>query len=248
MGIVLKFATHQHVKPSQWLTLAGKAIGRSDSINHVNTELDLLRKKVYDYKDRLRIEERELGMTVNASGKMIKNLKKIVRDCVEKDWLDKDPFWRYKVKHIDPRVPHLSAEELKRIEVKEISVHRLDLVRDMFLFSCYTGFAYIDVANLTTDHIGIGVDGKKWLMKNRQKTDITEHVPILPPTERILKKYGCTEKLNGDKLLPVPSNCNQLVAEYLSLLIEMGNSFFHNQYLSDKIEKEDLSFSPLYIT
>jgi hypothetical protein len=99
----------------------------------------------------------ELGMTVNASGKMIKNLKKFVPDCVEKDWLDRDPFWRYKVKHIDPMVPHLSAEELKRIEDKEISIPRLELVRDVFLFSCYTGFAYVDVANLTTDHIRVGV-------------------------------------------------------------------------------------------
>jgi hypothetical protein len=44
---------------------------------------------------------------------MIKNLKKVIRDCVDKDWLDKDPFWRYKVKHVDPKVPHLSSDELK---------------------------------------------------------------------------------------------------------------------------------------
>jgi site-specific recombinase XerD len=300
-GKRFEVATHQHVKPSQWLPSAGKAIGRSESINQVNTELDLIKKKVYDYKDRLQIEEREftvnslrqkwfgqdrntrtlleafrlnildfqqlvvkgvykkstltkyitaekhlinylkwrntgsdillidlrhefavnfeyylqgeLGMTVNASGKMIKNLKKVVRDCVEKDWLDKDPFWRYKVKHIDPKVPHLSADELKRIEEKEISILRLDLVRDVFLFSCYTGFAYVDVANLTADHIRIGVDGKKWLMKNRRKTDIPEHVPILPPAERILSKYRYAKKLNSEKLLPVPSN--QRVNAYL---------------------------------
>jgi site-specific recombinase XerD len=89
----------------------------------------------------------------------------------------------------------------------------LDLVRDVFLFSCYTGFAYVDVANLTADHIRIGVDGKKWLMKNRRKTDIPEHVPILPPAERILSKYRYAKKLNSEKLLPVPSN--QRVNAYL---------------------------------
>lgn len=75
----------------------------------------------------------EKGMTINSSGKMIKNLKKIVRDCVDKDWLDADPFYRYKVKHIDPKVSHLTAEELHRLEIKEINIPRLATVRDIFL-------------------------------------------------------------------------------------------------------------------
>jgi len=64
------------------------------------------------------------------------------------------------VKHTDLTIPHLSADELKALEEKEITIERLAAVRDIFLFSCYTGFAYVDVANLTTDHIKIGVDGK----------------------------------------------------------------------------------------
>jgi integrase/recombinase XerD len=111
--------------------------------------------------------------------------------------MDKDPFWRFKVKHIDPQVPHLSADELKVLEQKEITINRLALVRDMFLFSCYTGFAYVDVTNLTADHIKIGIDGNRWLIKNRQKTDISERVPILPPVECILKKYKSHSGLPG---------------------------------------------------
>ena len=61
----------------------------------------------------------EKGLSINSSGKMIKNLKKVIRDCVDRDWLDKDPFWRYKVKHSDPKIPHLSAEELRALERKE---------------------------------------------------------------------------------------------------------------------------------
>ncbi|MEJ7736985.1 MAG: site-specific integrase [Chitinophagaceae bacterium] len=88
----------------------------------------------------------EKGFSINSSGKMIKNLKKVIRDCVDKDWLDKDPFHSYKVRHTDPKIPHLSADELKALEEKEITIKRLDVVRDVFVFSCYTGFAYIDVA------------------------------------------------------------------------------------------------------
>jgi site-specific recombinase XerD len=108
----------------------------------------------------------EKGLSINSSAKMVKNLKKVIRDCVDKDWLDKDPFDRFKIKHTDPKVPHLSAEELKAIEQKEITIERLALVRDLFLFSCYTGFAYVDVANLTADHIKIGIDGN---MLNRYR-------------------------------------------------------------------------------
>jgi site-specific recombinase XerD len=102
----------------------------------------------------------EKGLSINSSGKMIKNLKKVIRDCVDKDWLDKDPFFRYKVKHTDPKIPHLTADELKTIAEKKIAIERLAIIRDIFLFSCYTGFAYIDVANLTDDHIKTGIDGK----------------------------------------------------------------------------------------
>lgn len=80
---------------------------------------------------------------------------------MDKDWLDRDPFWGYRVKPTDPKVPHLSAEQLKLMEEKVISITRLELVRDIFVFSCYTGFAYIDVANLTSDHVKIVVDGNK---------------------------------------------------------------------------------------
>ncbi|MET0637832.1 MAG: site-specific integrase [Chitinophagaceae bacterium] len=159
----------------------------------------------------------EKALSINSSGKHVKNLKKIVRDCVDKDWLDKDPFWRYKVKHTDPKVPHLSAEELQRIEQKVIPMPRLALVRDIFLFSCYSGFAYADVAALKQEHIKIGVNGKRWLIKPRQKTGIIELVPIFPPVESILTKYnGHSKWEKPGMLLPVPSN--QKVNAYLKEL------------------------------
>ncbi|HKO81334.1 MAG TPA: site-specific integrase [Chitinophagaceae bacterium] len=151
---------------------------------------------------------------------MIKNLKKVIRDCVDRDWLDKDPFWRYKVKHVDPKIPHLTVEELKALEEKEITIKRLAIVRDMFLFSCYTGFAYVDVARLTTSHIKTGIDGRKWLIKNRQKTDISERVPVLPPAQKILDRYEYySRQTGGNKLLPVPSN--QKVNAYLKELADI---------------------------
>ena len=71
----------------------------------------------------------EIGMTINSSGKMIKNLKKIIRDCVDKDWLDADPFYTYNVKHIDYKVRHLTSEEIKLLETKRVDGPRLETVR-----------------------------------------------------------------------------------------------------------------------
>ena len=162
----------------------------------------------------------EKGLSINVSGKMIKNLKKIVSDCVDKDWIDKNPFLRYRVRHIDPKIPHLNSDEIRLIENKTITIERLSIVRDIFLFSCYTGFAYIDVANLTQVHLKKGPDGKPWLIKSRQKTGIPERVPLIPPACVIIKKYKCHPALKGkDKLLPIPSN--QKVNAYLKEIADI---------------------------
>lgn len=74
----------------------------------------------------------------------------------------------------------------------------------MFLFSCFTGLAYIDLYNLRLENIVIGEDGKKWIHTFRQKTTTKVKVPLLPIAESILKKYEGI--LTGGKILPVYSN------------------------------------------
>ena len=78
-----------------------------------------------------------------------------------------------KTMHTDPRVPHLSVNELKVLKEKEITIKRLAIVRNVFVFSCYTDFAYVDVANLTADHLKIGDDGKKC---NKKSSDDTKQL------------------------------------------------------------------------
>ena len=164
--------------------------------------------------------ESEKSMGINSSGKMIKNLKKIISDCVNREWLDNNPLINYKVRHIDPKIQCLSADEVELIERKKITIERIACTRDMFLFSCYTGFAYIDAATLTKEHLKIGQDGKQWLIKPRQKTGITERVPVLPQALRILEKYRDHPHIrNTDKLLPLASN--QKTNAYLKELADI---------------------------
>jgi site-specific recombinase XerD len=101
----------------------------------------------------------------------------------------------------------LTEEELEKIYNKRFSSERLQLVKDIFIFSCYTGLAYIDVKGLKKDHIGIGIDGEKWIFKNRQKTDTKSKIPLLPIAEEIIQKYANHPKcINEDAILPILSN------------------------------------------
>ena len=151
---------------------------------------------------------------VNTNAKYIKNIKKIVNECVAKNWLDKDPFIGYKIKTKHTERGFLNEFELKDIEEKEFTIERLNYVRDIFLFSCYTGLAYVDIYNLTKENISIGIDGEKWIFTHRQKTETASRIPLLQSALNILHKYSQHPKvINENKLLPVPSN--QKVNAYL---------------------------------
>ena len=107
----------------------------------------------------------------NTAVKYIKNFHKIIKLCLANDWLDKNPFANYKSKVKEVERVYLTEAEIQSILEKDFKTERLSLVRDIFLFSCFTGLAYIDVKNLTKSHISVGIDGEKWIFTHRQKTE-----------------------------------------------------------------------------
>jgi site-specific recombinase XerD len=143
----------------------------------------------------------------NTAVKYIKNFNKIIKLCLANDWLDKNPFANYKSKVKEVERVYLSEGEIQNIINKDFKNDRLSLVRDIFLFSCFTGLAYIDVKQLTLDNISLGIDGDKWIFKNRQKTDTASKIPLLPMAQEIIDKY--TEHpvcKNEKRLLPILTN------------------------------------------
>jgi site-specific recombinase XerD len=143
----------------------------------------------------------------NTAVKYLKNFNKIIKLCLANDWLDKNPFANYKSKVKEVERVYLSEEEIQSIIEKDFKTERLSLVRDIFLFSCFTGLAYIDVKNLTKSHISFGIDGEKWIFTHRQKTESASKIPILPVTQMIINKYENHPQCNNeDKLLPILSN------------------------------------------
>ena len=143
----------------------------------------------------------------NTAVKYVRNFRKIIKICLDNDWLDKNPCSRYEGKMKEVERDFLTEEELNRIYNKRFSSERLNLVKDIFIFSCYTGLAYVDVKGLKKDHIAIGIDGEKWIFKNRQKTDTKSKIPVLPIAQEIIQKYADHPKcLNEDNILPILTN------------------------------------------
>jgi site-specific recombinase XerD len=143
----------------------------------------------------------------NTAVKYVRNFRKIIKICLDNDWLDKNPCSRYEGKMKEVERDFLTEEELNRIYTKRFSSERLTLVKDIFIFSCYTGLAYVDVKGLKKDHIAIGIDGEKWIFKNRQKTDTKSKIPVLPIPQEIIQKYANHPKcLHEDSILPILTN------------------------------------------
>jgi site-specific recombinase XerD len=143
----------------------------------------------------------------NTAVKYVRNFRKIIKICLDNDWLDKNPCSRYEGKMKEVERDFLTEEELNRIYNKRFSSGRLTLVKDIFIFSCYTGLAYVDVKGLKKDHIAIGIDGEKWIFKNRQKTDTKSKIPVLPIAQEIIQKYASHPKcLNEESILPILTN------------------------------------------
>jgi site-specific recombinase XerD len=143
----------------------------------------------------------------NTVMKHIERFRKIVSMAIRNDWLKQDPFIKFKPTFIKRERGYLTEEELAIIESKQIDIARVAVIRDLFVFSCYTGLAYTDARNLNASNIHPGIDGKKWIIIQRQKTGIQANIPLLPKALQILEKYkNHPRSSSNNTLLPMVSN------------------------------------------
>lgn len=154
------------------------------------------------------VVKRTVPLKDAAAMKQVKNLKQILNIAEANLWIPKNPIAKFKCGSDDPEIIPLEVFEVKKIWHMKLSIERLIKVRDAFIFQCFTGFAYQDIYNLSTEHIvKVGVDNEKWLIKERGKTKVNEMVPILPIIEEIIQKYKDDSYCNiYNKLIPVNSN------------------------------------------
>lgn len=156
----------------------------------------------------------------NTSVKYLKNFRKIIKFCLDNEWINKDPFINYKTKLQPVDKNFLNEEQLESIINKEFKSERLSLVRDIFIFSCFTGLAYVDIKNLKYDDISTNISGTRFIKIKRTKTKVEASIPLLPIAENILSKYKNNPKcLNQNLVLPILSN--QKMNEYLKEIADL---------------------------
>lgn len=150
----------------------------------------------------------------------MKALKKITNRCLANDWIQKYPFAGIKFQEEPTEPEFLTLEEVDRIYNCNPGSKRLEVIKDMFLMSAFTGLAFTDVSQLTEDHIVTDNDGNKWIRKPRQKTKQMSNIPLLDIPLAIIEKYqGDKKAAKKGVLLPIP--CNQVMNRYLKEIAEI---------------------------
>lgn len=166
---------------------------------------------IQDYIHFLKVEK---NLSENTLIRYMKVIKKITNMALANEWMSKNPFANIKFHEQEVHKEFLTKEELKTLITKEFDIPRLDLVRDIFLFQCWTGLAFIDVSELTEEHIVPDNEGNLWIRKARQKTKIMCNIPLLDIPLQILEKYK-EHPLCQKKGVLLPVMVNQKMNSYL---------------------------------
>ncbi len=179
-----------------------------------------------DYIQFLKVEKQHHS---NHVYKVLQRLRKVIMFAINKGWMEKNPLSEVKVKRTKVELIYLNKEELERLENKIIDIPRLELIRDMFVFQCYTGLAFRELELLKHDNIRKGSDGELWIISTRQKTLKPFKVPLLPKAEKLVIKY----KNNSDKVFPCMSN-----VKYNAYLKEISDICGINKKLTTHIGRK----------
>lgn len=200
-------STHAHLK--QFIL---QKYGRDDyEIRRVDVNF------ITDYQTFLRVTRKCIPISAD---KYLKHLKKIILLALSRKWIIENPFLFIKLTAKPSPREFLRAHELEAIRTKVFKQERMAQVRDIFVFCCYTGLAYVDVTKLNSDEIGIGDDGKQWIFTRRQKTDTPSRIPLLKEALEILEMYKDHPLCRFKKIL-LPVYTNQRMNSYLKEIADV---------------------------
>ncbi|MCC8036262.1 MAG: site-specific integrase [Rikenellaceae bacterium] len=175
---------------------------------------DVDHKFITDYEFWLRTERK---CNHNSATKYLKNFKKIIRIALANDYISKDPFINIRFKLEQVERDFLEDHEIKAMIEKPITIPRLAQVRDVFVFSIFTGLAFSDLKGLKPEHLVRDNNGDMWIRKARQKTRNMCNIPLLDPAREILERYKDHPECTTKGVL-LPMLCNQKYNSYLKEL------------------------------
>ncbi len=172
----------------------------------------------------------DYGVRINTAVQMVKKLRTVMKIAYEIGWVKRDPFVAYRARHEEVHREYLSSMELNELATKKLSRKRLVVVRDLFLFSCYTGLSYADTVKLKRADILKGEDGGLWIQTYRVKNNNRVRIPLLSPALRLIAHYeNYPRLLDEDFILPQISNqkANAYLKDIASLLGWTKRLTFH---------------------
>lgn len=176
--------------------------------------LDLDFMEAFEYYLRTKAGKNMKGISNNTTMKYCQFFVSMIYTGIKKGWLTENPFKDFEYEFDEIAEDYLTEEQIQRIATKKFATERLDTIRDIFLFTVFSGYAPIDARRLTHEHIKRNIDGQLWIYTKRSKTGIDSNVPILPPVQAIIDKYrhhpDCVAE---NKLIPLRSSTN--MNEYL---------------------------------
>ncbi|WP_046755232.1 site-specific integrase [Kordia jejudonensis] len=214
---VEKLIGKEYVLPTLWKYKQAKTLLKDFISFHYKKNdfqfKDLEISFIKEYEFYLKTEKK---LAQSSTYKAIQRFKRIVKIGLSEGYLDKDPFVMYTCKNPKTQIIYLDSNELAKLEEYSFAQTRLEQVRDMFIFCCYTGLAYAEMSALSSEHVIDGFDGNKWIQIHRKKTNAKVSVPLLPKALAILTSQN---NISSNKLLPVISN--QKFNSYLKEIAEI---------------------------
>lgn len=138
------------------------------------------------YEYYLKTEKNFAQITLN---KVIQRFRRSIKYAIAEDYLDKDPFMLYKARRVKKEVVYLSQEELQKLENQDFEFKRVQQIKDMFVFCCYTGLAFKEMIRLTRNDVVMEFDDNLWINVHRVKTSRSYKVPLMPQAKSIMEKY-----------------------------------------------------------
>jgi site-specific recombinase XerD len=218
MKDVLKWGTLKNYRTTtKYLEEFLKKTKKTDNVylKHINYQF------ITDFEMFLRsysVKKERKTCGTNGTMKHLERLKKLLNLAIKLEWLDKNPFKSYSFKFEKNDRQFLTERELHILEETVFTSGSLERVKDMFLFSCYSGLTYIELKELTKDNIVKGMDGKDWIYTKREKTQQSVKVPLLNPAKNIIKKYKEHPAKESNEVFPVISN--QKTNKYLKEVMD----------------------------
>jgi len=225
-----KTSWSRYVENRRKIKMFINSVYKKHDIKLKTLDLKFIKDLEYYFKTELKLSQ----ATINRS---LQRVKKIILFTISENYLTRDPFILYKPTKHKVKLVYLTVDELSKLEEYVFAQKRLQQVKDMFIFCCYTGLAYTEMFSLRPEHIVKDISDNNWIQMYRQKTNQEFAVPLLDKAYQILIKY---ENSNPEKCLPVISN-----QKFNSYLKEISKVVGINKKLTHHIARKTFATTVL---